>query len=184
MSGQIWKNENGVWAAKGQQWHWFEDVNGKPILRSRCGTLLFSDDADRDACTNRDPRGPVIGWPCRLCLRYMDLDHTAPKDEQIAILSLLLNILKWPGYDGHATLAAKAAYQRFREGDQRIRFVVELEPGVWLSEAPGDPGRALKEYNATYYSARGAIAALSDARRYRSFEHAKIIPAGRPGCAS
>ena len=54
-------------------------------------------------------------------------------------------------------------------------FVVELEPGVWISRIQGDPGRTLKIENAEKYAFRDhAIAALRRAREYRPFTDAAV----------
>lgn len=173
----VWNSKGGVWAAKGGCWHWFEEVSGAPILRSRCGTLLFANDAERDAATNRDPDGPITGWPCTMCARLLQRDAMAPEAEQIAILGLLLDIATdSTRYDAAANRAVQNAYARFKAGDHRIRFAIELEPGVWATNMEGDPGRTVAVQNAETYSARGAIAVLAHARRYRPFRWARIVP--------
>lgn len=55
------------------------------------------------------------------------------------------------------------------------RFIVELEPGVWLAGSIGDPGRTLvKESAKQYKTRRGAAIALGIARKFRSFKNAVI----------
>jgi len=52
---------------------------------------------------------------------------------------------------------------------------VELEPGVWLAEWDGDPGRTLDEKNATEFETMlEAVVALNKAREYRPFPKAVI----------
>ena len=55
-------------------------------------------------------------------------------------------------------------------------WVVELEPGVWLTDGDGDPSRTLDEnYAKRFYSRRWAKMALTDARAFRrKFINAKI----------
>jgi hypothetical protein len=60
---------------------------------------------------------------------------------------------------------------------------VELEPGVWLADGEGDPGRTLREENAAEFKTRlDAAKALNKAREYRPFPKAvttsfKSLPA-------
>ena len=57
-----------------------------------------------------------------------------------------------------------------------VRFIVELEPGVWTAEWSGDPGRTLVRNNAKRFkSKRSARTAINSARRYRVFENAKVV---------
>ena len=54
-------------------------------------------------------------------------------------------------------------------------FVVELEPGVWLAEWSGDPGRTCDRRNAKVYVTEvEAIRGKARARRMRPFRNAKI----------
>jgi hypothetical protein len=73
-----------------------------------------------------------------------------------------------------------------------MRYIVELEPGVWIAPWTGDPGRTLVEKNARKYSRRqDAKGALTQARKFRPFPHARIVevdddcphtfPDGQPG---
>ena len=54
-------------------------------------------------------------------------------------------------------------------------FVVELEPGVWLSDGDGDPPRTLARANALQLPATAAVQAAVRARRYRRFDALKIV---------
>ena len=56
-----------------------------------------------------------------------------------------------------------------------IRYIVELEPGVWLAPWDGDPGRTLKRKNAQEFGKKGAVVALDNARKHRSFNNAKVV---------
>jgi len=54
-------------------------------------------------------------------------------------------------------------------------YLVELEPGVYLSDTEGDPGRSLALEGAQRYTTRDdAAAALDAARAYRPFRRADI----------
>lgn len=54
-------------------------------------------------------------------------------------------------------------------------MVIELEPGVWMSEGEGDPPRTLnKEYAYEFRTMESAIKALKMARQFRAFEKAQI----------
>lgn len=54
-------------------------------------------------------------------------------------------------------------------------FVVELEPGVWLAEWQGDPGRTCDRKNAKVYETEAdAIRGKARARRMRPFINARI----------
>ena len=54
-------------------------------------------------------------------------------------------------------------------------YYVELEQGVWLADGEGDPTRTLDEKNAKKFnSLPKAHRALTEARKYRPFEGAKI----------
>ena len=58
------------------------------------------------------------------------------------------------------------------------KFIVELEPGVYLAAHSGDPGRTIERSNAKRYRMRlQAENALLDARQYRPFRAAKIVRA-------
>ena len=73
-----------------------------------------------------------------------------------------------------AHLARRSALYGARRR-RRCRWVVELEPGVWLAAWDGDPGRTLVRGNAlTFHDQRGARAALHLAREYRPFARARI----------
>lgn len=59
--------------------------------------------------------------------------------------------------------------------------VVELEPGVWLADWPGDPGRTLRYENALrFVRAVHAERELALAREYRPFKNARIVPSDPP----
>ena len=54
-------------------------------------------------------------------------------------------------------------------------WVVELEPGVWIADIEGDPGRTLKRTNAkTFSSPKDARRGITDARKYRAFQGAIV----------
>ncbi len=57
------------------------------------------------------------------------------------------------------------------------KYIVELEPSVWLDTGDGDPPRTLREENAHEWSLPvDAAYALEEARQYRKFADAKIVP--------
>ncbi len=56
------------------------------------------------------------------------------------------------------------------------RWIVEIEPGVWLAQWRGDPGRTLQLANAKRFrSLESATHALAKARKYSDFLNARII---------
>ena len=56
-----------------------------------------------------------------------------------------------------------------------MKYIVELENGVWLADWPGDPGRTLVRENAKQYTTEhGAAIALGMARKFRPFKNAII----------
>ena len=56
------------------------------------------------------------------------------------------------------------------------RYIVKLEPGCWIADWEGDPGRTLVESNAkSFGSLKSAGQALALARVFRSFKIAEII---------
>lgn len=56
-----------------------------------------------------------------------------------------------------------------------MKYIVELESGVWIADTDGDPGRTLVESHAkTFTSLAEASKSLMDARNYRTFENASI----------
>ena len=55
-----------------------------------------------------------------------------------------------------------------------MKFIVELEAGVWASDVLGDPGRTIIKENATIYGIKAARNALLNARKLRPFENAKL----------
>jgi hypothetical protein len=55
-------------------------------------------------------------------------------------------------------------------------FTVEIEPGVWLADWKGDPGRTLNIAAAEQFkSMESAIQAVKRARKYRPFPDARIM---------
>lgn len=55
------------------------------------------------------------------------------------------------------------------------RWVVELEPGVYLATGRGDPARTLSVENARVFTSNAdACSALFRARKYRAFEWATV----------
>ena len=55
------------------------------------------------------------------------------------------------------------------------RFIVELEPDVWIARWDGDPGRTLRLRKAKQFvSGRAAEKALASARKYRPFVDACV----------
>ena len=53
--------------------------------------------------------------------------------------------------------------------------IVELEPGVWMADTEGDPGRTLVKENARIFKCENfALLGLKIARTYRPFANAKI----------
>lgn len=64
------------------------------------------------------------------------------------------------------------------------RYIVELEPGVWLAWWPGDPGRTLSRRDAKDYRSESvATKALQEARKYRPFAQARVVPIGNDSAA-
>lgn len=60
---------------------------------------------------------------------------------------------------------------------EKTRYIVELEPGVYIAPWHGDPGRTLKVDSAAKFNTpRLAKVVLRQARLYRPFENAEIIP--------
>jgi hypothetical protein len=56
-------------------------------------------------------------------------------------------------------------------------YIIELESGVWLADWTGDPGRTLKkEYAREFKSKEDANYYLTQARMFRPFDDAKVIP--------
>ena len=59
-----------------------------------------------------------------------------------------------------------------------MNYIVELQPGCWLTDEESDPGRTLKKIHAQRYETqREAADALEIARQYRPFTEARILPA-------
>ena len=62
-------------------------------------------------------------------------------------------------------------------------YTVEIQPGCWLADVEGDPGRTLVQGSASRYGSIGsAEAALTAAREYRPLPRARIVEARAP-CA-
>ena len=58
------------------------------------------------------------------------------------------------------------------------RWIVEIEPEVWLAQWRGDPGRTLQLASAKRFrTLEAATLALAKARKYRQFLGAKILEA-------
>jgi hypothetical protein len=56
-----------------------------------------------------------------------------------------------------------------------VRMILELEPGVWLAEWEGDPGRTEIKAHAKRFKTMAEIGkALRKAREYRPFVNARI----------
>ncbi len=56
-----------------------------------------------------------------------------------------------------------------------MKWIIQLEPGVWLAPWDGDPGRTLCRENADCFTSRVfAGIALVCAREYRPFTAAKV----------
>lgn len=56
------------------------------------------------------------------------------------------------------------------------RYIVELEPGVWLAEWAGDPGRTSDRASAkVYMTVDDAIRGKARARRFRPLRNARIV---------
>lgn len=56
-----------------------------------------------------------------------------------------------------------------------MTYLVELEPGVWIADVDGDPGRTLTRDNAKRFVLVGALRALKDARVWRGFKSAAMV---------
>lgn len=55
------------------------------------------------------------------------------------------------------------------------RYIVELEPSVWLADTEGDPGRTLVWGNAKLFGTEEAAEnAIAEARKFRSFPNAAV----------
>jgi hypothetical protein len=58
----------------------------------------------------------------------------------------------------------------------REQWIVELEPGVWLADWKGDPGRTMDaEHAKVCASEASANRALKRARKYRELPNAKLV---------
>jgi len=58
--------------------------------------------------------------------------------------------------------------------DTTMKYIVELEKGVWLATDPGDPPRTLVKEYAKQYTKAGAYVALGRARKLRPFKNARV----------
>jgi hypothetical protein len=57
-----------------------------------------------------------------------------------------------------------------------MKYVAELEPGVFVAPWSGDPGRCLNIGNAKEYKTTAAArAAITRARKYRPFLNAQVV---------
>lgn len=57
-----------------------------------------------------------------------------------------------------------------------MRYIVELEPGVWLAPWSGDPGRTLVKKEARRFKSRGeATQWMGWAKTFRPFPHARVV---------
>lgn len=54
------------------------------------------------------------------------------------------------------------------------KFIVLLEPGVWIADIEGDPGRTCVRENAKITTLRNATILLATARQYHAFQTARI----------
>lgn len=63
-----------------------------------------------------------------------------------------------------------------------MTWIVELEPGVYIADINGDPGRALSIENALVFGLQDrAELALSQARYHRHFENARVVKLDQAG---
>lgn len=103
-------------------------------------------------------RAPVAD-PCRLCGSPMALAEpgNGPGDEDLYRCSRV-------GCGGE-----------YARDISEPRFIVRLEPGVWIAPWKGDPGRTLVRASAKQFpTERSARRALSKARRFREFPKATV----------
>lgn len=79
-------------------------------------------------------------------------------------------------------LLAEAEAAHLPDGDAgHGLWVVELEEECWIGPTDGDPGRTLVIENARQFeTVDQAAEALMEARQYRPFVHAQIVPAPEP----
>jgi len=62
--------------------------------------------------------------------------------------------------------------------EQKWRFIVELEGGVWLAPWRGDPGRTLVRGSARRFRTRAAAhMAIAAAASFRGFDNASVCDA-------
>lgn len=55
------------------------------------------------------------------------------------------------------------------------KWIVELEPGVYLADGEGDPPRTLEAASARVFGSHPrACTGIKTARNYRPFEHARV----------
>ena len=60
-----------------------------------------------------------------------------------------------------------------------MRYIVELDPGCWLADWEGDPGRTVVRKSAKKFPTKIAAAlALLEARHFKEFPNAVIVPVG------
>ena len=59
---------------------------------------------------------------------------------------------------------------------EQFSYIVELEPGVWISSGHGDVERTLvKDHARRFVAKRDALSAIRRARLHKPFVHAKAI---------
>ena len=57
-----------------------------------------------------------------------------------------------------------------------MKWIVELEPGVFLASGEGDPARTLRAENAKVFASHPrALRGLIDARKIRKFVRARVV---------
>lgn len=101
----------------------------------------------------------AVADPCRLCGSPMALAEqgSGPGDEDLYRCSRV-------GCSGE-----------YAQDVREPRFLVRLEPGCWIAEWTGDPGRTTVKASArSFPTERSARRALSKARRFREFPKAVV----------
>ena len=101
---------------------------------------------------------------------------TMPEDTQMLIAEACRNVSCrcFCGFHGHSTVDSQKAHA--------ATYAVCLHPGVWIDvDIEGDPGRTLVFDNASRFPSReAAYKALAEARTYRPFKKARVMPIGEP----
>lgn len=108
--------------------------------------------------------------------RALEAAHKAfavlPEDTQTLIAEACRNVSCrcFCGFHGHSVMDSHKAHAGM--------YVVCLHPGVWIDvDIEGDPGRTLVLANASRFPSREkAYKALADARTYRPFKGASLVP--------